>query len=175
MVVKCTLFATCVVSLLLGASFNTIFSMCVISLLVPRSTQNCSYTTLYLSTIGSTQDCTSQMHTMCYCGLKSNRRICKYALIMPLLAYSFVKKCAQEKVWWLYIFFHNHNYLGGTGKFIYKALILDMRQFLSSITDCEATQIPQLVCVSAFSLTIATNILFLSESVFSCFSDHLAW
>ena len=45
----------------------------------------------------------------------------------------------------MYIFFHNHNYQGGTvyiGKFIYKALILDNKQLLSNMKDHETTQVP---------------------------------
>ena len=52
------------------------------------------------------------------------------------------KKCTQEGEWSLYIFFHNHNYQGGIGKFIYRALMLDNKQLLSNLIDCEATQVP---------------------------------
>ena len=45
----------------------------------------------------------------------------------------------QEGVWLLYIFFCNHNYQGGTGEFIYKALILGNKQLLSNMIDHEAT------------------------------------
>ena len=51
------------------------------------------------------------------------------------------KKRMQEEVWWFYIFFHNHTHLGGGGKFIYKASILDNRQLLSNMIDHEATQV----------------------------------
>ena len=37
------------------------------------------------------------------------------------------------------IFFYNHHYLGGTGKFIYKALILDNKQLPSSMIGYKAT------------------------------------
>ena len=37
------------------------------------------------------------------------------------------------------IFFYNHHYLEGIGKFIYKALILDNKQLPSGMIDCEAT------------------------------------
>ena len=74
--------------------------------------------------------------TRCYCGLKSIKRICKYVLIMPLIAYTCKKKCMQEGVRSLCTFFHNHNHQGGTGKFIYKVSILDNKQLLSSMTDC---------------------------------------
>ena len=45
-----------------------------------------------------------------------------------LLMYSSVckMKCIQEDVSWLYIFFHNHNYLGGIGKFIYNVFELTL-------------------------------------------------
>ena len=90
-VVKHTLLATHVASLLLGALFNIILGMHVTSLVLGTSfNMNCSYRTLYLSIIASTQDCTSQIPKMRYCGLKPNRRICKYALITPLLPYIFV-------------------------------------------------------------------------------------
>ena len=60
MVVVHMLFTTRIVSLLLGASFNTIFSMHVTSLLLGASSiQSCSYRTSYLSTIANTWDCTS--------------------------------------------------------------------------------------------------------------------
>ena len=125
MVVKHTSFATPIVSLLLG---------------VPRSTRSSSYRTLYLSTIANTRDCTWQMPKTCYCGLQSSRRICKYALIMPLLAHIIcTKKHTQEGVWLLYIIFHNHNYQGGIGKLIYKALILGNKQLLSNMIDRKAT------------------------------------
>ena len=111
---------------------------------MPRSTQSCSYRTLYLSTIANTLDCTWQMSKMCYCGLKSSRRICKHALITPLPSCKHFckKKHMQEGVWLLYIFFHNHSCQGGTGKFIYKASILDSKQLLSNIIDHKARQVP---------------------------------
>ena len=71
---------------------------------------------IYLSAIGVLHD---QMPKTCYYVLKS--RICKYELIPLLLAYIFVKKGTQEDACLLCIFFCNHNYLGGTGEFIYKA------------------------------------------------------
>ena len=51
------------------------------------------------------------------------------------------KKGTQEGEWSLYIFFHNHNCKGGTGKFIYRASILDSKQLLSNMIDYEATQV----------------------------------
>ena len=50
----------------------------------------------------------------------------------------------QHRAWSLYIFFHNHNYQGGTGEFIYKASILDNIQLLSNMIDFEATQVPHI-------------------------------
>ena len=48
----------------------------------------------------------------------------------------------QKEAWLLCIFLHNHNYQGGKGKFIYKALILGNKQLLSNMIDCEATKVP---------------------------------
>ena len=42
-------------------------------------------------------------------------------------------------------FFHNHNYPGGIGKFIYKAAILDNKQLLSNMIDHETTQAPHTI------------------------------
>ena len=58
----------------------------------------------------------------------------------------------------LYIFFHNHNYQGGAGKFISKALILDNKQLISNMIDCEATQVP--LSPELLSSQIATYILY---------------
>ena len=44
----------------------------------------------------------------------------------------------QEGARLLYIFFRNHNYQGGADKFIYKASIIDIKQLLSNMIDCEA-------------------------------------
>ena len=44
----------------------------------------------------------------------------------------------QEGAWSLYIF-HNHNYQGATGRFIYKASILDNKQLLANMIDHKAT------------------------------------
>ena len=44
-------------------------------------------------------------------------------------------------MWSLYIFFHIHNYQGGTGKLIYKASVLNNRQFLSNMINFKATQV----------------------------------
>ena len=44
--------------------------------------------------------------------------------------------------WSLYIIFHDHNYQGDIGKFIYKALIVENKQLLSNMIECEATQVP---------------------------------
>ena len=59
---------------------------------------------------------------------QKNLQIC---ICNALLAYIFEKRCTQEGVQSLYVFFHNHNYLGDASKFMYKALILDYKQFLS--------------------------------------------
>ena len=74
---------------------------------------------------------------MCYCGLKSNKRICKYALITPLLAYIFVKRNVRKKgVVALQFLLQSQ---GGTGEFMYKALILGNKQLLSNMIDREAS------------------------------------
>ena len=67
------------------------------------------------------------------------------------------KEHMQEGSWLLCIFFYNHNYQGGTGKFIYKASILGNKQLLSNIIDCKATQVLHI-----------TRIAFLADSVISC-------
>ena len=79
---------------------------------------------------------------MCYCGLKSSKRICKYTLITPLLAYIFVKRNVTRGVWLLCIFFCNNKYQGGTFKFIYKALVIGNKQLLSNMIDRKSTQVP---------------------------------
>ena len=75
---------------------------------------------------------------MCYCGLNSSKIIMlqtcvKHALIMPSLHVFCKNKCTQEGAWLLYIFFQNHNYNEGTGKFIHKASILDSKWLFSNI------------------------------------------
>ena len=45
----------------------------------------------------------------------------------------------QEGALLLCIFFYNHNHHGGTGEFIYKNLILNYKQLLLNMIDCEAT------------------------------------
>ena len=91
-------YASNAVSLLLGTSFNTIYVKRVMSFLSgASSTQSCSYTTLYLSNIVNTRDCTLQIPKICYRGLQTTTRICKYALIIPLLAYIFVKRNICKK------------------------------------------------------------------------------
>ena len=72
MVVKCTLFAMHKASLLLGALFDTIFATCVtfatrvmLLLLGASFNKSCTYRTLCLRNIANTQDCTSQMPKMC--------------------------------------------------------------------------------------------------------------
>ena len=44
----------------------------------------------------------------------------------------------QEGTWLLCIFFCNHNYQGGTGEYIYKALIIGNKQLLLNMIDCKA-------------------------------------
>ena len=57
------------------------------------------------------------MPKMCYCGLKLSKRIYKYALIMPLLVYIFVKRNIHKKEsGHCTFFFHNHNYHAGKYK-----------------------------------------------------------
>ena len=59
---------------------------------------------------------------------------------MPLIVYIFCKtKRMQEGVWLLCIFFCNHNYQEGTGKFMYKASILGNKQLPSNMIDYKAT------------------------------------
>ena len=96
------------------------------------------------------------MPKTCYCGLKSSK-ICKYALIIPLLAYICVKKHTQGGAWLLSIFFCNRNFQGGTGEFIYKASILGNKQLLTNMIDCEATSLPY-----------TTRIAFLADSYMFC-------
>ena len=106
-----------------------------------------------MSTKANTRDFTSQMAKMYYCGQKCSRRICKYASITPLLTYCFVKEMYRRRSMVAVILFHNHNYQGSTGKFIYRASILDNKQLLSNIVDCKATQVPY-----------TTRIAFLADS-----------
>ena len=92
-----------------------------------------------MSTIANTRDYTSQMPTMCYCRLQSSRRVCKYTLIMPLLAYIFKKEIYARRGM---VAVHILPQSQCTGKFIYKALILDNKQLLSTMIECKATQVP---------------------------------
>ena len=71
-------------------------------------------------------------------------------MITPLLAYIFVK---EMYTWRGLVAVHNHNYQGGTGKFIYKTSILDNKQLLSNMMDHEATQVPH-----------TTRIVFLADN-----------
>ena len=57
----------------------------------------------------------------------------------------------------MHIFFHNQNYERITGKFIYKAVILDNKQLLSNMIDCKATQVPY-----------TTRISFITDSYIFC-------
>ena len=83
------------------------------------------------------------MPKTCYYGLKSNRKISKYELITPLLAYIFVKRNIPKKG-------HGRSTFSFTitiirevhaHEFIYKALILDHKQFLKNMIDHEATRV----------------------------------
>ena len=73
--------------------------------------------------------------------------------------YIFVKRNVHKKGV-VYIFFHNNNYQGGTGKFIYKASIIGNKQLLSSnMIDREATQVLH-----------TTRITFLADSYIFCWN-----
>ena len=101
----------------------------------------------------NTRDCTSQMPKMCYCGPKLSRIICKYVLITPLLAYIFVKR----NIWKRGVVIAHFHPQGGTGKFIYKASILNNKQLLSNMIDCKVTQVPY-----------TTRIVFPADSYIFC-------
>ena len=79
---------------------------------------------------------------MCYCGLKIKQKNLQICVDHAPFCIQFVckKKHMQEGAWSQYILFHNHNCQGGTGEYIYKALILDNKQFRNML-DCEATQV----------------------------------
>ena len=63
----------------------------------------------------------------------------------------FCKKIrTQEGTWLLCIFFHNYNYQGGIGEFLYKALILGNKQLLSNTIDREATKVPYTTRITFF-------------------------
>ena len=80
------------------------------------------------------------MPKTCYCGLKSNKRFCKYALIIPLLMYILLKRNVHKK---------------GRGCYAFSSAIIIIRevqvnlstrlhtlvnkQLLSSMIDHEAT------------------------------------
>ena len=83
------------------------------------------YRTLYFSTIATARDHTSNLPKICYCGFKSSKSICKFALTMSLLAYLPVRNVHKKGAWSLHIFFQNYNKQEGTGNFIYIPLILD--------------------------------------------------
>ena len=77
----------------------------------------------------------------------------------------------QEGAWSLYIFFHNHNYQGDTGKFIYKPLILDNKQLLSDMLDREATQLPHTARIAFLADSYVIILLELpSHSLHYCYS-----
>ena len=56
----------------------------------------------------------------------------------PSCIYFCKNKRTQEGLWLLCIFFCNHNYQGGIGEFICKALMLGNKQLLSNMIDHEA-------------------------------------
>ena len=64
------------------------------------------------------------------------------------LAYIFVKRSVHQKELVTEIFFRNHNYQGGIGKFIYEASILDNKQPLSYLIDHKATQVPHTTSIA---------------------------
>ena len=51
----------------------------------------------------------------------------------------------------MFIFLHNHNYQVDTGKFIYKALILDNKQLLSKTIYHKATQVSYTTRIAFFT------------------------
>ena len=75
------------------------------------------------------------MPKTCYCGLKLTNKVCKYALIMPLLAYIFVEKKTYARRGVTAVHFLLQ---GGTGEFMYKTSRLGNKQ-LSNMIDREAT------------------------------------
>ena len=70
----------------------------------------------------------------------------------------------QERAWSLYIFFYNHNYQGGTGKFIYMASLLDVKQLLLNMNDRKATQVPHTTRFTASLIAIYILFKLLSHS-----------
>ena len=108
---------------------------------MPCSTQSCSYRTLYLSIIANTH-CASQMPKTHYCGLQSSTRICKYALITPLLVKNFVKRnlckkrcgCCTSSTITIIREIHVNLFT--------RFLMLDNKQLLSNMIAHEATQVP---------------------------------
>ena len=133
---------------------NTIVTMCLIQHEVVTT-----YITLQLSTIANIRHCILQMSKACYWGLKLSIRKCKQVLIKFLPVNIFVKAKYARGAWSLYIFFHNHNYLGGTGKFIYKASILDNKQLLSNIDRSQSytSTIHHQNCLPCRQLYICSN------------------
>ena len=65
----------------------------------------------------------------------------QHALIVPFLAYIFVKRNIHKKGVVAVHFFHNHNHQGGTGKFLQGFNIIDNKPLLSSMIDYEAAQV----------------------------------
>ena len=86
---------------------------------------------------------------------QKNLQICIYHA--PYCVHFCKNKHMQEGAWSLYIFFHSHNYQGGTGKLIYKTLILDHKRLLSYMVDHKATQV-----------LYTTRIVFLTDNYIFC-------
>ena len=58
----------------------------------------------------------------------------------------------QEGAWLLYIFLQNHNYQGGTGKYIYKGFAnRQQRTFLKHDVDRKATQVQCTIRIAFFA------------------------
>ena len=76
-----------------------------------------------------------------HCGLKLSKRIWKMHQPYLFLLYFCKKKHMQEGVWLLYISFQNHNMQAGTGKFMYKAMIINEKQLLLKHNDYKAIKV----------------------------------
>ena len=89
---------------------------------------------------------------------QKNLQMCiDHMIIDPSCIHFCIKKHTLLGAWLLYVFFHNHNYQGGTRKFIYKVLVLDNKQLLSNMIDCEATKVSH-----------TTRTAFLADSYIFC-------
>ena len=89
---------------------------------MPPLAQNCNYIPLYLSTIATTQDYTPKMPKTCYHRLNFSV-ILQICIDHTFSCMHFCKKKHTQEGHATVHFFKNHNYQGGTGKFIYKTLI----------------------------------------------------